>query len=97
MVEADRLVDVIMEHIRKEVQQNTQRAVYGTFLSEEPLDNNLSVVLIDNKRYRFVPKYAHVGTLTPGAEVVVTYGGGLLQTITGVHVGDVSLATLEED
>lgn len=77
--------------IRKE-RGNYSTYVQGVFVSEEPVDVNLSVINVLGTEIRFVRKIKATGTLLPGQSVLMVQGGGVPLTIIGVVVGDLTKA-----
>lgn len=68
--------------------------VYGTWLSAEAVDANLSQVALTNNPdpARWVPKGAHVTGLVAGDTILMIHGGNIPLTILMKVVGNITLA-----
>lgn len=92
-------IDRLVTQIQRVVQagdSNGLQVEYGNWVSAEEVDENLSVITLNGKTIRFVPKMKNVVDLEPNEIVLVMSGNGMLKTIVGVHSGDVTLASEEE-
>jgi len=83
------LVDSIVNRVLIEIDKRMPKVRYGTWVSAEATDANLSRVTVQGGTpARMVPKLSSVGTPSVGNTVVLLSGGGSGYTIIGILSGN---------